>query len=102
MKSERMPAMPLVYNINQDNIPDPKVYIGRGSPYGNPFKRGIDGTKTEVIDKYIDYVESNKELKKKFQKELRGKNLVCFCKPKPCHGDYLLSISNIDESIEFD
>jgi hypothetical protein len=24
--------------------------------------------------------------------KLRGKSLVCFCKPKPCHGDIYVQI----------
>lgn len=26
--------------------------------------------------------------------ELRGKDLVCFCAPRPCHGDLLLRLAN--------
>jgi hypothetical protein len=26
--------------------------------------------------------------------ELRGKDLVCWCAPKPCHGDVLLRLAN--------
>ena len=28
--------------------------------------------------------------------ELKGKDLVCYCKPARCHGDYLLKIANED------
>lgn len=67
-----------------------------------PSEGGVDGTRKEVIQKYIDYVESNKSLKEQFKVELKGKNLVCFCAPKPCHGDYLLAICNVDDTIEFE
>jgi hypothetical protein len=26
--------------------------------------------------------------------ELRGRNLLCFCAPKACHGDLLLRLAN--------
>jgi hypothetical protein len=26
--------------------------------------------------------------------ELRGRDLVCFCAPRPCHGDLLLRLAN--------
>jgi hypothetical protein len=26
--------------------------------------------------------------------ELRGRDLLCFCAPKPCHGDLLLRLAN--------
>ena len=35
------------------------VYIGRGSPFGNPFKIGIDGTRLEVIEKYKHHLAVN-------------------------------------------
>ena len=27
-------------------------------------------------------------------RKLKGKNLVCFCSPKPCHGDVILELAN--------
>ena len=72
----------------------PKVYIGRGSPYGNPFRIGVDGTREEVIAKYESYLMQNPELIRKVKENLRGKDLECFCAPKPCHGDILIKIAN--------
>jgi hypothetical protein len=48
----------------------------------------------DVIDSYYDYIMDNTELFDDAKKELRGKDLVCFCKPKACHGDILLKIAN--------
>jgi hypothetical protein len=28
------------------------------------------------------------------KRELKGKDLICFCAPKPCHADVLLEIAN--------
>ena len=67
------------------------VYIGRGSKWGNPFVIGRDGDRNLVIDKYIGWFETNDELIKDID-ELIGKNLVCYCSPKNCHGHYLLSL----------
>lgn len=83
-----------VYNKNHKNYPEDCVYIGRGSDYGNPFIIGKDGTRKEVIEKYINIIESDENLKKLIKTRLKGKNLLCYCKPKACHGDYLLKISN--------
>lgn len=93
--------LPKVYNISDENRPGDCVYIGRGSYYGNPFRRGQNGTRGQVIQKYIDYVESEPELKQKIIADLKGKNLVCFCKPRACHGDYLIKICNDIEGFEF-
>lgn len=83
-----------VLNKYKDNIPNNAVYIGRGSPYGNPYIIGIHGNRKEVIEKYKIYLFNNNELLMKVKTELVGKDLVCFCKPKSCHGDILLSVAN--------
>lgn len=78
--------MPRVYNKHKDDVPRQAVYIGRGSPYGNPFVIGTHGTRDDVCDKY------EKEVLPSLNVEpLRGKDLVCFCAPKRCHGDSILN-----------
>jgi hypothetical protein len=67
------------------------VYIGRGSKWGNPYKIGIDGTRSEVIEKYRNYILNNKELLNDLP-ELKGKILGCWCYPKRCHGEVLLEL----------
>lgn len=86
--------MPKVFNRKTDNIPEDAVYIGRPSIFGNPFVIGIDGTRSDVIEKYRRHLAINTELRNKVIKELKGKDLVCWCSPKPCHGDVLLEIAN--------
>jgi hypothetical protein len=44
--------MPKVLNKHIHGIPVNSVYCGRGSPYGNPFKIGIDGDRDDVCDKF--------------------------------------------------
>ena len=73
--------MTTVVNLNHDEY---DVYIGRGSIWGNPFIRGKDGNKLEVIEKYKKFLLSNEVLLKKLE-TLKGKRLCCFCKPKRCH-----------------
>lgn len=67
------------------------VYIGRGSPWGNPFVIGPDGTREEVIKKYEDWIRTVSELLKRLD-ELDGKILGCWCVPKRCHGDVLIKL----------
>ena len=84
--------------------PEPFVgeYIGRPSPLGNPFAIGRDGTRTEVILKYeawlslqilnypgsIAAIELLRLIAIARKEPLR---LVCWCAPKPCHGDVIAS-----------
>ena len=82
-----------VYN-KYSAVPAGSVYIGRGSAFGNPFVIGKDGDRDTVCDKYEEMLMGNASLVAKVKSELRGKNLVCFCAPKRCHGDLLLELAN--------
>lgn len=88
--------MPRVLNKYKDNIPSSAVYIGRPTKWGNPFVIGKDGERHQVIAKFVDYIWDQKqdELRAAVRRELKGKDLVCFCAPNACHGDVLLEIAN--------
>lgn len=64
------------------------VYIGRPSKWGNPFVIGKHGDRNEVVRKYAEMVANNPKLMADVR-ELKGKTLVCWCKPELCHGDFL-------------
>ena len=65
------------------------TYIGRGSPYGNPFKIGKDGDRDEVIRKFrLYFTERLKDPSYVvLVLKLRNKRLGCYCAPLACHGD---------------
>lgn len=88
------PEGPKVWNKHHGNAPAGAIYIGRGSPWGNPFKIGEHVTREEVIAKFEQLVQSKPELHDVIKRELKGRHLVCFCAPKACHGDVLLRIAN--------
>ena len=77
------------------------VYCGRPSKFGNPFIIGVDGNRKEVIQKHKDWFLSNDSLKADARKELKGKNLICWCAPKSCHCDIILEIANQDDLTSF-
>jgi len=67
-------------------------YIGRGTLWGNRYIIGRDGTREECIGKYkIGFKKMLAEdpVFVKMTQELSGYNLVCSCKPQPCHGDVI-------------
>ncbi len=87
--------MPRLYNrLSGPVAPAGTVFIGRPSKWGNPFVIGRDGTREQVIEKYVKYILLNPSLYFAAKRELRGKDLVCFCAPEACHGDVLLEIAN--------
>ncbi len=76
------------------------VYCGRWnkkipfkSKWANPFKIGVDGSREQVIQKYIDWLSNNQELLSQLH-ELKGKRLGCWCAPQDCHCDILATLAN--------
>lgn len=80
-----------------------EVYIGRPSPYGNPFGH-MAGTlakfkvanRAEAIARFQEWFLSQPELVARARRELRGKVLGCWCKPAACHGDVIAEIIDAD------
>ena len=68
------------------------VNVARPSKWGNPHKIGtclIPDARAAV-----EVFAANLPMGD-FAKELRGKNLACWCRPgEPCHADVLLRIAN--------
>lgn len=87
--------MSRLYNrLSGPVAPPGAVFIGRPSKWGNPFVIGRDGTREEVIARYRQWLVLQPALYVAVRAELRGRDLVCFCSPLPCHGDLLLEIAN--------
>jgi hypothetical protein len=82
-----------VINVNSGEKPD--VYIGRGSPFGNPFRIGEHGDRAKVISLYAAWVQNQPKILSLIH-TLRGKRLGCHCAPLPCHGDILAEMANRD------
>lgn len=78
-------------------MPENTVYVGRGSKWGNPFVVGEHGTAEECVKKFAMYIGWHNSRLGFDLKELRGKNLACWCKEgDPCHADVLLEIANAE------
>jgi hypothetical protein len=99
----------IVRNKPQPFWPKDYVYIGRpgkglGGPFGNPIKvKEICPVCGETHEKPVDTLACyEKWLKERVEQDddfrfkvkgLLSKKLVCFCAPKPCHGDILERVS---------
>jgi hypothetical protein len=89
-----------VVNIDQDEKCD--VYIGRGSPWGNPHAVGFGASigeeqndRSEAIRKYqYDFERGFLRINKEDCQQLIGKTLGCYCKPAACHGDVIADYLN--------
>ncbi|KKN16938.1 hypothetical protein LCGC14_0970960 [marine sediment metagenome] len=101
--------MPKVLNKRRDKIPPEAIYVGRPSKWGNPYKIGdkIPSTFKELrpltrIDCVVIHSlwilgGPGEGDRLKDIGELRGKDLVCWCSPLPCHADILLELANKEE-----
>jgi len=64
------------------------IFIGRGSPWGNPFHIGRDGTRAEVIEKYRQWLLGQPELLAQLL-TLRVERWVVIANLRPAMGTYL-------------
>ena len=64
--------MACVHNKYAGTAPPGAIYIGRGSPYGNPFILGQHGDRDEVCNRFRDEVLPTLDVS-----ALRGKDLIC-------------------------
>jgi hypothetical protein len=83
--------MAKVLNKRDSGIPAGAVYVGRPSKFGNPYEIGRDGSREEVIQKYEAWLLSaDNGLRIEDLRQLKGKDLVCWCAPLACHAEVLL------------
>lgn len=72
------------------------VYIGRPSPWGNPFAIGRDGTREAVIVAYRQWIVQQPHLLEQIP-QLRDKVLCCWCAPQACHGGALSELAALPD-----
>ena len=92
-----------VFNKRDKDIPLGAIYVGRPSKWGNPmtvkelkilFPRDSSaGLHQRAVDWYKRYLPIDVRLYEQLD-ELRGKDLVCWCAPLPCHADVLIEMAN--------
>ena len=73
------------------------IYIGRGSPLGNPFVMHTEEDRNVVCDKYEEWFnkqvqEGNTHILKELRRiyllaKIQDIVLGCYCSPKRCHGE---------------
>lgn len=95
-----MADLPMIFNRRNNHIPLGAVYVGRGSPFGNPFKI-VGGRRDKCLIKYRDWLLTQPDLIERIKRELRGKDLVCYCAPALCHAEILRDIANDLEETEW-
>jgi len=78
-------------------MPKNTLYVGRGSAYGNPYPVTDSMTAEQAVEMFRQWINDKRQTntRRLAIKELKGKNLACWCAPdQPCHADVLLEIAN--------
>ncbi len=71
----------------------PAINCARPAEYGNPYT--VEEYGREGAIKQFRYLVEKYNVEPAIKRDLRGKNLACWCKPgEPCHADVLLVIAN--------
>lgn len=97
--------MPKVYNKHHKGVPDTAVYVGRPSPWGNPFShlphttaKFRVKTRDEAVSRYREWITDRLEkepgLRERLIRDLGGKDLSCWCAPNACHAGVLIELAN--------
>ena len=107
-----------VYVHNKHHYQGSGIYIGRPGPLGNPYSHRpsklpgtiLVSTREEAVEKYKDWLReqwskagpARRELERlvKLYKQTGRLDLICWCSPAPCHGDFLAEVIETLSRIE--
>lgn len=89
-------------DLYHGRLPDGAVYVGRKTPnlkastYANPYRIGREAPDAgTAVAMFEAAVSLSSTMVAAIQRDLRGRDLACWCKPdQPCHADVLLAIAN--------
>ena len=74
-------------------LPLGAVRVDRGTPFGNPYRIGPDGTREEVVARYeqdfLYRVEQDPVFRARVEALERASALLCWCAPLACHADVI-------------
>lgn len=84
----------------QNLLPDPWIYVGRGSPLGNPYRPTSASHHSEELThdgalqlyrKWLyDKIRGNdRRVLQAMRSITEDMALVCSCSPRPCHADFV-------------
>jgi len=96
--------MTTVVNKHHGHLADGnrKIYIGRGSPLGNPYPINAQTTRKKSVDQYK--ISLNQKIKNQDPQVIEALNnitnkaetgdvdLICFCAPRLCHGEIIKAV----------
>lgn len=100
-------AAPETRRVNVRDRVDGAVYVGRaapraglaGSPFANPFRVDVDGSRDDVVARYREWILGETTLLDRLH-ELHGRPLACWCPPGlACHADVLVELVEAEATL---
>lgn len=88
---------PTVYNKRKKGYPAEATLVDRTTPFGNPFRRSdLFPDNYDLVFAYNHWIHEPRqaELRGLIRRTLKGRDLLCWCAPEPCHADVILRIAN--------
>ena len=61
---------------------------------GQCYSGGPPATRDDVIRHYREWLLAQPDMVARARRELRGRDLECWCAPETCHADVLLEVAN--------
>lgn len=78
----------------------PAVNVARPGKWGNPFPVSESVTAEQAVESYRAWLKTRPDMVRAIQRELRGKNVACWChEGAVCHGDVLLLVAAGEVSV---
>jgi hypothetical protein len=77
-------------------LPSPNLYIGRGTPLGNPYTAAEHGERAltlYAVHLWRAVYERQADILAALNSIGPACALVCSCAPRPCHGDVVLGVA---------
>ena len=83
--------------VTGTNVPG-AIYVGRRpngvpAPFGNPVAQRDGVSKEDAIAGYLKHLREKPGLVERIRREIGGHDVICWCAPKPCHGDIIRHIA---------
>jgi hypothetical protein len=102
-----LPAAAATRRVHVRDRVEGAVYVGRpapraglaGSPFANPYRVDVDGSREAVVGLYRDWLLGQPRLLDRLH-ELHGKPLACWCGPgEACHADVLVELVEAEATL---
>lgn len=89
-----MPTVLNRHHFHKSEIPHPWMYVGRGTPLGNPYS--VDEHGLAALGLYREWLwkkiaTNDAEVLKALFQIQPDHGLVCSCAPRPCHAEIIVS-----------